>query len=93
MSSKTALIVGGGSGMGAAAARKLAENGFGVAILTSSGKGEALAAELGGLSFTGSNRNPDDLKRFVDLAMDGSGALMPWSIPPGTDPKGRSFDQ
>ena len=40
---KTALIVAGGSGMGADAARKLSEDGFRVGILSSSGKGEALA--------------------------------------------------
>ena len=69
MTSKVALIIGGGSGMGAAAARKLAADGYAVAIMSSSGKGEALANELGGLGFTGSNLNVDDLKRFVDLAM------------------------
>ncbi|WP_436431194.1 SDR family NAD(P)-dependent oxidoreductase, partial [Enterococcus faecium] len=43
---KVALITAGGSGMGAAAARKLAADGFKVAILSSSGKGEVLANEL-----------------------------------------------
>ena len=38
----------GGSGLGAAAARRLAADGFKVAILSSSGKGEALAAEWEG---------------------------------------------
>ena len=66
---KVAMIVGGGSGMGAAAVRKLAESGYAVAVLSSSGKGEALAKELGGLGFTGSNQSNDDLKRFVDAAM------------------------
>lgn len=75
MTSKTALIIGGGSGMGAAAARKLAADGFNVAILSSSGKGEALAKELGGLGFTGSNLNVDDLKRFVDLSMEKFGRI------------------
>lgn len=66
---KVAMIVGGGSGMGAAAARKLAADGFSVAVLSSSGKGEALGKELGGIGFTGSNQSNDDLKRFLDLAM------------------------
>jgi NAD(P)-dependent dehydrogenase (short-subunit alcohol dehydrogenase family) len=44
---KVAVIVAGGSGMGAAAAEKLASEGFRVAILSSSGKGEALANRLG----------------------------------------------
>jgi NAD(P)-dependent dehydrogenase (short-subunit alcohol dehydrogenase family) len=65
---KVALVVGGGSGMGAAAARRLAADGFAIGILSSSGKGEALATELGGLGMTGSNQSNDDLKRFVDAA-------------------------
>ncbi len=52
---KVAIITAGGSGMGAGAARRLAADGFHVAILSSSGKGEALAKELGGLGVTGSN--------------------------------------
>ena len=63
---KVAIVTAGGSGMGAAAARKLADDGFRVAILSSSGKGEALAAELGGIGVTGSNQSNDDLKRLVD---------------------------
>ena len=66
---KVALVTAGGGGMGAAAARRLAADGFRVAILSSSGKGEALASELGGLGFTGSNRSDDDLKRAVDGVM------------------------
>ena len=66
---KVVLVTAGGSGMGAAAARRLAADGFRVAILSSSGKGEALAGELGGIGFTGSNRSHDDLKRAVDGAM------------------------
>jgi len=67
---KVALVTAGGSGMGAAAARKLAETGHAVAVLSSSGKGEALAEELGGLGVTGSNQSEDDLKKLVDGAME-----------------------
>lgn len=66
---KVALITAGGSGMGAAAARKLAADGYKVGILSSSGKGEALAAELGGLGVTGSNQSVEDLCRLVDQAV------------------------
>ncbi len=66
---RVALITAGGSGMGAAAARRLAADGFAVGILSSSGKGEALAGELGGFGVTGSNRSEEDLKRLVDAAM------------------------
>lgn len=66
---KVAIITAGGSGMGAAAARRLAKDGCKVAILSSSGKGDALAAELGGLGVTGSNQSNDDIKRLVDATV------------------------
>ena len=69
MTQKVAIITAGGSGMGAGAARKLAADGFRVAILSSSGKGEALAKELGGIGVTGSNQSNDDLRRLVDAVM------------------------
>ena len=67
---KVAIITAGGSGMGAAAARRLAADGFKVAILSSSGKGEALAGELSGIGVTGSNQSNDDLKRLVDSTVE-----------------------
>lgn len=69
-SEKVAIITAGGSGMGAGAARRLAQEGFKIAVLSSSGKGEALAKELGGIGVTGSNQSNDDLKRLVDLTME-----------------------
>jgi NAD(P)-dependent dehydrogenase (short-subunit alcohol dehydrogenase family) len=69
MVEKVAIVTAGGSGMGAAAARRLAADGYRVAILSSSGKGETLAAELGGIGVTGSNQSNDDLKRLVELTM------------------------
>jgi NAD(P)-dependent dehydrogenase (short-subunit alcohol dehydrogenase family) len=66
---KVAVITAGGSGMGAAAARRLAADGFAVAILSSSGKGEALANELGGVGITGSNQSNDDVQRLVNATM------------------------
>ncbi len=74
-SMKVAIVTAGGSGMGAAAARRLAEDGHKVAILSSSGKGEALAKELGGLGVTGSNQSSDDLKRLVDRTMEAWGRI------------------
>jgi NAD(P)-dependent dehydrogenase (short-subunit alcohol dehydrogenase family) len=75
MGVKVAIITAGGSGMGAAAAQRLASDGFKVAILSSSGKGEALAAELGGFGVTGSNQSPDDLKRLIDGTMQRWGRI------------------
>lgn len=72
---KTAIITAGGSGMGAAAARRLAADGYKIAILSSSGKGEALALELGGIGVTGSNQNNDDVQAIVDAPMDAWGRI------------------
>ncbi|TNM65093.1 SDR family oxidoreductase [Aliirhizobium smilacinae] len=72
---KVAIVTAGGSGMGAASAKKLAADGFRVAILSSSGKGEALAAELGGIGLTGSNQSNDDIRRLVDTVMDAWGRI------------------
>ena len=73
MATKTAIVTAGGSGMGAAAARRLSRDGFKVAILSSSGKGEALANELAkqgdSIGITGTNQSNDDLKRLVDQVM------------------------
>lgn len=75
MSEKIAVVTAGGSGMGAGAVRRLAADGFSVAVLSSSGKGEALAKELGGIGVTGSNRSNDDLKRLVDLTTERWGRI------------------
>ena len=75
MTNKVAIITAGGSGMGAAAARRLRQDGFEVAILSSSGKGEALAKELNGVGVTGSNRSADDLKRLTDMTLERWGRI------------------
>lgn len=66
---KVALVTAGGSGIGAAAARQLAADGYKVGILSSSGKGEAIAQELGGFGVTGSNQSNADLSRLIDGAL------------------------
>jgi len=86
--SRVAIVTAGGSGMGAHAARTLARDGFAVAILSSSGKGEALANELGGLGVTGSNQSPDDLARLVDATMARWGRIDVLVNSAGHGPKG-----
>ena len=66
---KVAIITAGGSGMGAAAARRLAADGYRVAILSSSGKGETLAKELGGIGVTGSKSPADAPKAGARLRL------------------------
>ena len=86
--SPVALVTAGGSGMGAQAARTLAAQGFRVAVLSSSGKGEALAGELGGLGVTGSNRNEADLRRLVDGSLERWGRIDAVVNSAGHGPKG-----
>jgi hypothetical protein len=69
------LVIGGASGIGADSARAMAEAGYAVAVMSSSGKGEALGRELGGLGFTGSNLVPDDLEAFVQLSVERFGRI------------------
>ncbi|MBO0129513.1 SDR family oxidoreductase [Agrobacterium burrii] len=72
---KVAVVTAGGSGMGAAVAKRLAADGYRLAILSSSGKGEALAQELGGIGVTGSNQSNDDLQRLTDLTLEKFGRI------------------
>ncbi|MEW9900535.1 SDR family oxidoreductase [Chitinivorax sp. PXF-14] len=88
MTQKTALITAAGSGMGAAIARKLAADGYRVAVMSSSGRGEALGRELGGIGFTGSVTNPDELARFVELAHTEFGRIDAVVNSAGHPPKG-----
>lgn len=85
---KVAIVTAGGSGMGAGAARRLAADGYKVAILSSSGKGEALANALGGIGVTGSNRSNDDLKRLTDTVLDQWGRVDVLVNSAGHGPKG-----
>ena len=83
-----ALLTAAGSGIGAAAARRLAAEGWRIAILSSSGRGEALARELGGIGVTGSNLEGADLQRLVDAALARWGRIDAVVNSAGHGPKG-----
>lgn len=87
-STKVALIIGGGSGMGADAAETLAKAGFKIGILSSSGKGEALAAKLGGVGVTGTNRSSTDIQELADKAVKRWGRVDVVVSSAGHGPKG-----
>ena len=59
-----------------------------MAVLSSSGKGEALAEELGGLGITGSNLEPADLKALVDATLERYGRIDALVNSAGHGPKG-----
>jgi len=85
---QVALVIGGGSGMGAGAATRLADEGFDVGVMSSSGKGEALGKQLGGFGMTGSNLNPEDLEAFVTGAVGHFGRIDAVVNSAGHGPKG-----
>lgn len=85
---KVAILTAAGTGMGADAAKKLSSKGFKIAILSSSGKGEALAKELGGIGFTGSNQSNEDLKKIVEEVVKKWGRIDLLVNSAGHGPKG-----
>ena len=70
-----AVVVGGGSGIGAAVVRDLHEHGYRLAVLSASGRGRELAESLGGVGLDGSNRVEDDLRAIVALALSTYGRI------------------
>ena len=86
--SKVALFIASGTGMGADAAKNLHSKGYKVAIMSSSGKGEQLAKELGGIGYTGSNLVLEDIKIFVDKALNEYGKVDVLVNSAGHGPKG-----
>ena len=62
---KVAVVIAGGSGMGADAAKTLHKKGFKVAIMSSSNKSKILAAKLKGIGYVGSNLEQNDLKKVM----------------------------
>lgn len=64
---KVALIMAGGSGIGAATSYQLHKDGYRIGILSSSGKGEKIAQDLNGIGVTGSNQSVEDIQKLVEL--------------------------
>ena len=72
---RVAMITAGGSGMGADAARRLAADGFRVAILSSSGKGEAPRQGTRRCRRYRPNQSNEDLMRLVGMTVDAWGRI------------------
>lgn len=67
--SRVAVVIAGGSGIGAAVVRELSDHGYKIAALSPSGSAKALAESLGGVGMAGSNRSEEDLRSIVNLAL------------------------
>jgi len=89
---KVAIVTAAGKGMGAAIARTLAAQDYHIALLSNSGGAESVAKELGGIGFTGSVTNVDDLHKVVAKTQDVYGRIDAVVNNTGHPPKGPLLD-
>jgi NAD(P)-dependent dehydrogenase (short-subunit alcohol dehydrogenase family) len=75
MTERVAVVTAAGRGIGAACARRLAEDGYTPVLLSKSGAARDVAEELGGIGFAGSVTDPADLEALVDAALDRYGRI------------------
>ena len=73
---KRAIVTGGGSGIGRATCRRMAEEGAQVAVLDINGEAaKAVADEFGGVGFAVDVGEPDAVREVVDTAVAALGGL------------------
>jgi NAD(P)-dependent dehydrogenase (short-subunit alcohol dehydrogenase family) len=72
---KVAVVTAAGRGIGAACARRLADDGYVPVLLSKSGAAVDVASELGGVGFEGSVTDPDDLGALVEAAHERYGRI------------------
>jgi len=72
---RVALVTAASRGMGAAIARRLAEDGYQLALMSRSDEVNEVAADLDAVPFTGSVASNDDLVAFVDTAVGSFGRV------------------
>ena len=89
---KVAAFIASGTGMGAGAAKHLSSKGYDIAIMSSSGKGERLANDLGGLGYTGSNLLSKDINVFIDKVFSKFGKIDVLVNSAGHGPKGEILE-
>lgn len=92
-----AIVTAASSGIGAACARKLADKGYRLLLMSRSEAVLELASELDGEGFQGSVDQPDDLAALVALALERFGRIdavvnNTGHAPGSSDPSGRRFD-
>jgi NAD(P)-dependent dehydrogenase (short-subunit alcohol dehydrogenase family) len=73
--SKIAIVTAAGKGIGAAIARELAAHGYRLALMSSGGGAERLAADLGGIGLTGSVTAPADIELLVGRTVETYGRI------------------
>lgn len=89
---KVAIVTAAGKGIGAGCARRMADEGWKVALLSPSGRAEALAGEIGGWGVTGSLTDPADVDRLIGGALERWGRVDGLVVNTGHPPKGALLD-
>jgi NAD(P)-dependent dehydrogenase (short-subunit alcohol dehydrogenase family) len=72
---KVAIVTAAGRGIGAACARRLADDGYTPVLLSKSGAAVDVAEDLGGVGFEGSVTETADLSRLVEAAQEHYGRI------------------
>ncbi|MCT9096500.1 SDR family oxidoreductase [Haloarchaeobius sp. HME9146] len=75
MDDEIAVVTAAGRGIGAACARRLADDGYTPVLLSKSGAARDVADDLGGVGFEGSVTDPADLEALVEAATDRYGRI------------------
>jgi len=88
MTNKVCVIIGGGSGMGAAVAREMKKRRYDLALMSPSKNCEILANELGGIALKGKAENATDLQRLFNNTMEKYRRIDSLLIHVGGPPKG-----
>ena len=85
---KVAIVTAASRGIGAAIARRLANDGFRTSIMSRSEEILELAEELGGLGLVGSVTDPADVERLVERTTEAYGRIDALVCNTGHPPKG-----
>jgi len=88
MAEKTCLVIGGGRGMGAAAAKEMQKRGYKLSLMSPSDSCEQLAEELNGIALRGKAEVPENLKSIIDFTMEKYGRIDSVLVHVGGPPKG-----
>ena len=88
MTNKVCVIIGGGSGMGAAVAREMKKRHYDLALMSPSKNCEILANELGGIAVKGKAENATDLQGLFNTTMEKYRRIDSLLIHVGGPPKG-----
>lgn len=86
--SPVAIVTAAGKGMGSAIAKRLADSGYRLALMSNGGGAEVLATEIGALGMAGSVTEPRDLERLVQMTMNEFGRIDGVVNNTGHPPKG-----